>query len=64
MTTKPRKKRARRKIRCHITIWGYPTTDDNDGPIDWAWSCNCGTGNHGFNESGARAAAADHLDEA
>ena len=49
---------------CRIEkVWGYPKTENNDGPIEFAFACRCGKGGIGFKDEGsARAAASRHFD--
>ena len=57
-------KKNRRSKAVHRTrVWGYPRTDDNEGPIDWAWACRCGVRADGMEEDVARGAASDHLED-
>lgn len=48
---------------CEIRkVWAYPHTEDNAGPVRWAWSCKCGRhGDSLKSEPEARAAAMKHF---
>ena len=49
---------------CAITnVWPYPATDDNAGPVEYAFACRCGkVGTRFKSDEEARAAAARHFD--
>ncbi len=60
-----RKGQSKRRSKAvhRVRVWGYPRTEDNDGPIDWTWACRCGARGQGMEEDVARAAASDHLED-
>ena len=58
----PPSKRSARVCRLE-RVWGYPKTEDNNGPTEFAWACRCGKVGIGFKDAEkARAAAARHFD--
>ena len=58
----PPSKRPSRVCRIE-RVWSYPSTEDNAGPVKWAWACRCGkTGINLADEEKARASATQHFD--
>jgi hypothetical protein len=56
------KRPSKKPPACAISrVWGYPATEDNAGPIHWAWRCRCGKGGDSYEtEAAAYKAAAEH----